>query len=71
MASRFTAAVFMQQVSPNQGGLNEMWTGFGCRYSSLTEYSLALVGLKEPLDQKNSVHLKAEWFKIVVEKQLV
>ena len=48
-----------------------MWTGFGCRYSSLTEYSLALVGLKEPLDQKNSVHLKAEWFKIVVEKQLV
>ena len=48
-----------------------MWAGSGYRYTSLTEYSLALVGLKEPLEQKISVHLKVEWFKIIDEKQLV
>ena len=48
-----------------------MWTGLGYRYTSLTEYSLALVCPKEPLGRKISVHLKGEWFKILAEKQLV
>ncbi len=48
-----------------------MWAGWGYRYTSLTEYSLALVCLKEPLGRKISVHLKGEWFKILAEKQLV